>query len=112
MVSIGFGNWVRWEWEKLWDLGDVPEGINGRAGLMLNQALMKELPLHEDCSVRQLNTKAEVAGNVSGSSPDKSGVSVCLTGNECTLVIFRMSKKALEFPSAVKIPRVALQEVL
>lgn len=48
------------------DLGDVPGGVNGTAGLMLNQALMKELPFHEDCSMRQMSTKAEVAGTYLG----------------------------------------------
>lgn len=48
------------------DLGDVLEGVNGTAGLMLNQALMKEPPFHEDRSMRQMSTKAEVAGTFLG----------------------------------------------
>lgn len=47
-------------------LGDVPEGVNGTAGSMLNRAVMKELPPHEDRSMRQLNAKAEVAGSFLG----------------------------------------------
>lgn len=42
------------------DLGDVLEGVNGTAGLM------QEPPFHEDRSMRQMSTKAEVAGTFLG----------------------------------------------
>lgn len=41
-VSLLWHNKVRRDREKLLDVGDVPGGVNGTAGLMLNQALMEE----------------------------------------------------------------------
>lgn len=61
------------------DLGDVLEGVNGTAGLMLNQALMKEPPFHEDRSM-SMSTKAEVAGTFLGDFQTRAVVVPVLWG--------------------------------